>query len=245
MPDFPSWLWFSITRLGGVGVTVPLALTIAAWLAVGYTWQITRRWLLALGVAITIIMGTKIAFLGWGIGILALDFTGVSGHATLSAAVYPVAFSLMLARTGKTLRLVGAVAGLAMGIIISYSRIALAAHSPAEAIAGSTLGTLTALFFLTGWWKTQPHHRMLAAPIILSMVAIVFVLHNISIPTYRWMTRIALIASSHEHPFVRAKWHHMDAMRHASEEHASASSPSSASSASAASAASAVPSPAH
>jgi membrane-associated phospholipid phosphatase len=215
LPDFPAYLWFAITRLGGVGVTLPLALVMAAWLAMGYSWKMAARWLLVLAAAIVIITVTKIAFLGWGLGILALNFTGVSGHATLSEAVYPVAFSLMLARAGTVWRVMGVVAGLAMGIIISCSRIALAAHSPAEAIAGSALGALTALYFLRGWWHAQAHHRMRAAPVILSLVALTFALHNVSIPTYRWMARLALVVSGHKRPFVRARWLHVNTLRNA------------------------------
>ena len=96
MPDLPVHLWYSITNLGGAGLTLPLAIAIALWLAVGYTWRMAAGWLLLLGAAIGVVTVTKLAFLGWGVGIRELDFTGVSGHAMLSTAVYPVALFLML-----------------------------------------------------------------------------------------------------------------------------------------------------
>ena len=35
MPDLPVHLWYAITNLGGAGLTLPLALAIALWLAAG------------------------------------------------------------------------------------------------------------------------------------------------------------------------------------------------------------------
>lgn len=37
MFDLPSHLWISITALGSAGLTLPLALTVAVWLALGYS----------------------------------------------------------------------------------------------------------------------------------------------------------------------------------------------------------------
>ncbi|MFP3740722.1 phosphoesterase, partial [Burkholderia sp. SIMBA_019] len=33
MPELPDYLWYSITGLGGAGMTLPLAFAIALWLA--------------------------------------------------------------------------------------------------------------------------------------------------------------------------------------------------------------------
>lgn len=213
MPDLPSYLWLAITRLGGAGVTLPLALAIAAWLAIGYTWKMALHWLLALGAAIAIVMATKIAFLGFGLGIFPLDFTGISGHAMLAGAVYPFVFFLILARTGTAWRMAGIAAGLAVSVTISCSRIVLAAHSPAEAVSGFVLGALTVLLFLCGWWRAQPHHRLRAVPVMASLAALIFALHDVIIPTHRWITQLALAVSGHERPFARIRWHRMSAMK--------------------------------
>ncbi len=65
-------------------MTLPPAFAIALWLAVGYTWRMAAGWLVLLGAAIGVVTVTKLAFLGWGVGVRELDFTGVSGHAMLS-----------------------------------------------------------------------------------------------------------------------------------------------------------------
>ena len=51
MHDLPVHLWFSITRLGGVGLTLPLAFAIALWVALGYSWRLAVGWLRLLGAA--------------------------------------------------------------------------------------------------------------------------------------------------------------------------------------------------
>ncbi|HTH62603.1 MAG TPA: phosphatase PAP2 family protein [Paraburkholderia sp.] len=205
MPELPVHLWYTITNLGGAGLTLPLALAIALWLATGYSLRMAASWLLLLGVAIGVVTGTKIAFLGWGVGIRELDFTGVSGHAMLSTAVWPVAFFLMLQRTSPRWRIVGVLAGLATGIAVGLSRVALDAHSPSEAVAGCVVGALTALVFVRYWWDAQPG-QLSALAVTASLAAITIALHSVHVPTHRWITNLALTVSGHGHPYVRARW---------------------------------------
>lgn len=205
MPDLPLHLWLLITSLGGAGVTLPLALAIALWLATGYSWRMAASWLLMLGAAIGLVTVTKIAFLGWGVGVRELDFTGVSGHAMLSSAVYTVAFFLILLSAPNPVRLGGVALGLATGVAVGLSRVVLDAHSPSEAVTGVIVGALTALVFVHYWWDAQPG-RLSTAVVTVSLAALTLSFHNVHIPTYRWMTHIALTVSGHERAFVRAKW---------------------------------------
>jgi len=205
MPDLPLHLWYAITNLGGAGLTVPLALAIALWLAAGYSLRLAASWLLLIGAAIGLVTATKIAFLGWGVGIRELDFTGVSGHAMLSTAVYPVGFFLMLPRVRRTWRIVGVVVGLATGVAVGLSRIVLDAHSPSEAVAGCVVGALTALAFVGYGWDAQPT-RLSALAVTASLAAITVALHSVHLPTHRWLTHLALTVSGHPQPYVRARW---------------------------------------
>ncbi|PLZ00989.1 phosphoesterase [Burkholderia sp. WAC0059] len=205
MPDLPLSLWYSITNLGGAGLTLPLALAIALWLAVGYSWRMAGSWLLLLGVSVVVVTATKIAFLGWGVGIRELDFTGVSGHAMLSSAVYPVAFFLMLLRARPAVRIAGVAVGLATGIAVGLSRVVLDAHSPSEAVTGCIVGALTALVFVRWWWEAQPG-RLSAAAVTLSLALLTLALHDVRVPTHRWVTHLALAMSGHERPYIRARW---------------------------------------
>ncbi|HZZ09797.1 MAG TPA: phosphatase PAP2 family protein [Paraburkholderia sp.] len=205
MPDLPVHLWYSITSFGGAGMTLPLAFAIALWLAVGYTWRMAAGWLLLLGAAVGVVTGTKLAFLGWGVGVRGLDFTGVSGHAMLSTAVYPVALFLMLLPARPALRLLGVALGLVAGIAVGVSRVVLSAHSPSEAITGCLVGALAALLFVRLAWKAEPG-RLSAVPVAASLMILALLMHGVHVPTQRWVTHIALTVSGHDRPFIRAKW---------------------------------------
>ena len=205
MPELSDHLWYSITSLGGAGMTLPLAFAIALWLAVGYTWRMAAGWLLLLGAAIGLVTVTKLAFLGWGVGVRELDFTGVSGHAMLSTAVYPVALFLILLRTHPSVRVLGVLLGLAAGMAVGLSRVVLSAHSPSEAITGCLVGALAALLFVRMAWKAQPE-RLSAFPVAVSLMVLAVLMHGVHVPTQRWVTHIALKVSGHERPFIRAKW---------------------------------------
>ncbi|MGF6964064.1 membrane-associated phospholipid phosphatase [Paraburkholderia sp. WC7.3g] len=205
MPDLPIHLWYSITSLGGAGLTLPLAFAIAMWLAVGYSWRLSACWLALLGTAIGVVTVTKLAFLGWGVGVRELDFTGVSGHSMLSTAVYPVTLFLMLLPTRRAIRLLGVLAGLAAGLAVGLSRVVLSAHSPSEAVTGCLVGALAALMFVRIAWNAEPG-RLSALPVAVSMMVLAILMHGVHVPTQRWVTHIALKVSGHERPFIRAKW---------------------------------------
>ncbi|MGA7782737.1 MAG: phosphatase PAP2 family protein [Paraburkholderia sp.] len=205
MPELPRHLWYLITSLGGAGVTLPLAIAIALWLALGYTWRMALGWLVLLGAAIGVVTVTKLAFLGWGVGVRELDFTGLSGHAALSTAVYPVALFVMLLPARPKVRAVGVALGLATGIAVGLSRVVVEAHSPSEAITGCFVGAVTALMFVRWAWDAEPG-RLSATPVTVSLLTLMVALHGVRLPTQRWVTHIALKVSGHERPYIRARW---------------------------------------
>ncbi|MBA5735438.1 hypothetical protein, partial [Escherichia coli] len=44
-------------------------------------------------------------------------------------------------------------------------------------------------------------------PAVVASLAIVTVaLHGMTVPSHRWVTKVALQLSGHERPFVRARW---------------------------------------
>ena len=90
--------WMEITRFGGIVVTAPAAAAITAWLMMGRAWRLAAWWCVLFIGGMALVVATKIAFIGWGLGIQALDYTGISGHAMRATAVYPVLFYLVLLR---------------------------------------------------------------------------------------------------------------------------------------------------
>jgi membrane-associated phospholipid phosphatase len=209
IPDLPTSLWISITALGGVGVMAPVALATAAWLAVGYRWKYAWAWLGLLGIAGGVVALSKIAFIGWGIGVRPWDFTGVSGHALMSTAVLPVAVFVALMPLRRVARgigpIMGLIAGLMLGTLVGVSRVVLSAHSWSEVVAGCALGAVVALAFARIAWKAEAG-KLSPTPVAASLAVVVFLLHGVPVPTQRWITDIALQLSGHERPYVRARW---------------------------------------
>ena len=208
MPDMyelPIHLWFSITRLGGAGLTLPLAIAIALWLAIGYSGRLALGWLVIVGAAAGLVTLTKLAFLGWGVGIREWDFTGVSGHAMLSTAVYPVALFLTLLPARPRFRIAGVVLGLAAGLAVGLSRVVLSAHSPSEAVAGCIVGALAAIVFIRLAWDAKPS-KLSAVPVAVSLLMLAAAMHDVRVPTQYWITHIALHLSGRDRPFIRARW---------------------------------------
>lgn len=195
----------TITAFGSVGVMLPVGFAAAAWLALGYRWKYTVEWLALLGSGSAIVASSKIAFIGWGIGMRPLDFTGVSGHAYMATAVMPVALFVALLPARGSLRACGVAMGLLLGALVGGSRVVVNAHSVSEVVAGWAVGAAVALAFVRIAWKAE-HGKLSPTPVAASLGAVVVALHGVPVPTQHWITEIALGLSGHERPYVRARW---------------------------------------
>jgi membrane-associated phospholipid phosphatase len=197
--------WMKITSFGGITVMAPAALAITAWLVVERSWRMALWWCLLFTVGMSLVVATKIAFIGWGIGIRSLDFTGFSGHSMRATAVIPVLFYLILQKASPIARASGVMLGMVFGVIIGISRLVLHAHSVSEAVAGCILGGMVSLTFIGILGPTQKFvlYRSLIA---LSLIALLAVPCAEPAPTQRWITGLALYLSGHDRPFVRHGW---------------------------------------
>jgi len=202
-PEF----WSFITRLGEAQILLPVALALSLWLA----WRaratpIVPYWLALLGIATLITAATKIAFIGWGIGSAALDFTGVSGHAMFAAAIYPVVCRLALSGHGLALQRLGWGGGLALAGLIAWSRLVVQAHSPSESLIGFLLGGSVSALAI---WIARPR----AVPVPWWMPALLvawFALVPMNAPrsiTHDVVTRLALMLSGRSQPYLRQDLH--------------------------------------
>ncbi|MCG1039076.1 MULTISPECIES: phosphatase PAP2 family protein [Burkholderiaceae] len=208
MPDLAPTTWALITAFGGAGAMLPVAAAIALWLAVSHTWRSALAWSSFLAAGIALVLVTKVAFLGWGISIRSLDFTGISGHSMLASAVLPAAAFLSTRGAPVMLRLAVLAAGLIAGAAIGVSRVALDAHSVSEVVAGCALGAAVSLGWIA-WAATRepnPAARVSRWVVAASLLGLAVSLHSYHAPTHRWVTRIALYLSGHERPFVRVRW---------------------------------------
>ena len=81
----------------------------------------TAQWALLFGGVGAIVCASKLAFMGWGIGIRELDFTGFSGHSALSASIWPVMMWLLTGRFSTAVRKTAVLSGYALALLIGYS----------------------------------------------------------------------------------------------------------------------------
>ncbi len=203
-PD-PLAAWQLFTRLGEAQLLLPAA-ALVVWLllrepaASGHR-QLVLRWLLRLAAAAAVTTASKLAFIGWGLGSAALDFTGVSGHTTFATAVYPLLLAALVPATWPLARQAGALAGLALALAVGLSRLMVDAHSVSEVVAGVLVGGWAGILaFRLGALRPQ-WGRWLAPLIGLWLVATPLVAPPSQ--SHAWVTRLALVLSGHATPHTR------------------------------------------
>lgn len=195
--------WLAFTKLADTNFTMPLAALLAVWLAAARAWRPALCWCLLFGFGIFLVAATKIAYVGWGIGIAAIDFKGFSGHAMRAMSIAPAFLYVLLQDQGKRKVTLGVLAGLLFGLMIGISRLALGVHSVSEVITGLLLGAIISLGFI--WycrgWTTIVFDRKL---LIIGTIALLPILTLKPAPTEGWIERIAIYLSGnenlHRHP---------------------------------------------
>ena len=196
-------LWPIVTHFGSAGLMLPVFAITMAGLWLGGRRNALRVWLLALTGAAVLVLASKLAFMGWGIGNAALDFTGISGHAMLAASILPVWLGWLLAVRDGRFSALGLALGLLLGTLVAISRVVLHAHSVSEAVAGWLLGSAAALLAA----------RTLAGPLswsrwsLLALLPLSLSVHAAAanyLPAYQWEQRAALWLSGRATPYTRA-----------------------------------------
>ena len=115
----------------------------------------------------------KLAFMGWGIGIRELDFTGFSGHSALSASIWPVMMWLLTGRFSTAVRKTAVLSGYALALLIGYSRTAIHVHSVSEVISGLALGAASSYFMAAAQYAPPAlSYRKIAAALLLPLLLI-------------------------------------------------------------------------
>jgi len=200
--------WWVITHMGASSLLLP-----ALVLVLGGLWEsgaraVAHSYLLRILVAVTITVISKCLFFGWGIGIAALDFTGISGHTLLATSILPlllrgIPWPALQARGW------GAAAGWALALAVGVSRVMVNAHSVSEVVAGWVLGGAVSWPTLRALGRTQlTHWASKLAPLVLLLA-----IHTGSatyLPTHDIEVRLALWVSGKGKPFMR---HHLHAGR--------------------------------
>ncbi|WP_161499856.1 phosphatase PAP2 family protein [Rhodoferax sp. TS-BS-61-7] len=196
-------VWWLITHLGSSSLLLPAfgLLVWGLWRSGAQT--AARHYVLAMAGAVLVTVVSKCLFYGWGIGIAALDFTGVSGHGLLASAILPL---LLRGLPGGSAHRWGPALGAGLALLVGVSRVMVGAHSVSEVLAAWLLGlavswpvvqrlrTATVVHWSTRW-----------APLLLVLAL------NTStatyLPTHALEVRIALWLSGQVQPFTRHQLH--------------------------------------
>jgi hypothetical protein len=163
-------------------------------------------WCVVFASAMVVVVASKVAFLGWGIGVRAWDFAGFSGHATRAAAVFPVVCFLLFQDSGKKRVLNTAVlAGMALGALASWSRYEVRAHSVSESLLGFALGTAAALLFIDRALH-EPRIRLRLVLLALCAGLLLVKPEREPVDTEKWITVLAMELAGHDRPYQRWSW---------------------------------------
>lgn len=196
--------WFDIIDSGDTEYSIPLACGVWAALALARAWRALAAWTLLFGAVVAIVLLSKIGYRGWGVGIPALDFRSISGHAARAAALWPVLLALLARAAGMTHVRPFAALGYVYGVLMAVLLVLFERHAPAEAFAGLALGSAASAAFLR---YALPHvaggsQHALAWPAGALVCAAVFLADPAAHTTL--ITRVALYLSGNSAPY---SWH--------------------------------------
>ena len=126
----------------------------------------SARWLVGVGGAYAVILALKLAFgIDPALG-APLRVASPSGHTACAAAAYGGLALLIFGRRA------GIVISFVVAVLVGYSRVALAKHSPAEVVIGGAVG-LTATILLS---RGMPRLPSLEAILLAAVTALVVTL---------------------------------------------------------------------
>lgn len=195
-------IWSAPSLLGDSRLLLPTAfLLIGVGLRQSHQWA--GRWALGLATAGLVTLASKLAFLGWGVGVARLDFTGFSGHAVMSTAVWPVL--LYVAMPPGAASRWAAFAGLMLAAGIAYSRLPLGAHSLSEVTSGWFLGALGSA---CAFHASREHRRLQPRWLALALgLGICVPMAFPQVHTHQMVVKLAKTLSGSMKEFDRATLH--------------------------------------
>lgn len=196
--------WWWISRFGQAEIVLPCTAALAIWLAAVGDRRTVLVWLGCLLVALVATVATKVAFLGWGLGIASLDFTGISGHTLMATAIWPVLLSRVTPRGHPAWHSAMALMGFTLALLVAISRLKLAAHSVSEVVAGFMLGGIVSGAAMFGA-ADAPRLRQGIISIALTLWLAVAPVELPASQAHGLVVRLALRLSNHAQPYTRGR----------------------------------------
>jgi membrane-associated phospholipid phosphatase len=198
-----STYWQLISHLGSSSLLLPIMAIYVAGFWLTDQKKAVYLWVFTLGLAIAFTVITKLMFMGWGIGIALLDFTGVSGHTLLATSIFPILFFSAYGGGQQKIKNIGLWLGLILSFVVGISRVVIGVHSISEVIAGWGLGLMVCGLVLNA---IQNRYQRLANLQLIGLICVVGLglASPIYLPTHDMITKLALFVSGHEKPYKRS-----------------------------------------
>lgn len=197
--------WQLVSFFGESAFLVPCAVFLYAWLRWHRAHAVARHWLIAFSLTALIVLASKLAFMGWGIGSAAFNFTGFSGHAMMAASILPVMACLAVPPSHPGLSRAAALAGVLLALAVGVSRLALHAHSVSEVVSGLALGFCVSMPFIARHEVPRGPVAMLLASAALATL-LVLPIGGVAGATHIWVQDIATFLSGRDRPYQRGEW---------------------------------------
>ena len=199
--------WALTTRLGEAQILLPAMAAAVLWLAWARpTRPLAAAWTAGAAAAVGLTTASKVAFIGWAVGVAAIDFTGFSGHSMSAALVLPVLARLAASRTPRPWPRCAIALGYALAATVAVSRVMVGAHSVSEVVTGFALGAAASAVALRATQApAQLPPRWLFAALALWLIAL-----PVGGPpsnTHGMVTALALRLSGNAVPYTRQDMH--------------------------------------
>lgn len=200
----PDAVLHILTYLGDSMLLIPTAVIMAVLIG----WKNSDRraaiwWLVAFCTAGAIVSLSKIAFLGFGIGSARFNFTGFSGHSTMSAALWPVMLWLLTGRLADRWRHLAIATGYLIPLLVGLSRLILNYHSESEVLCGLILGFTLSTAFLLSQRRAQLQGFSALQLGIALLVPLLLIGHGRIATTQQFLQRLSVQIAGIDHAWTR------------------------------------------
>ncbi|EOS96310.1 acid phosphatase [Erwinia tracheiphila PSU-1] len=192
-----------LTYFGDSMLLIPTAVIMAFLIG----WKNSARrasvwWVLTFCSAGAIVSLSKIAFLGFGMGSARFNFTGFSGHSTMSATLWPVMLWLLTGHLARAWRIFAVGVGYVLPLMVGLSRLMLNYHSESEVISGLILGFILSTTFLISQRRTRLQ-GFSALQLCVALMVPLLLGHGRIATTQQFLQRLSVKIAGIDHAWTR------------------------------------------